>query len=559
MKSLRGKILGGFSVILILFIVLLLYCFSKISTFDQNVKEIVTEEIPLLIYDEVLSKDIQKQIALLRGYVLFGEEDYKNRFFEIKEESEISQAKLLSISTSKEAEELVDKTKQWNEIVVSDLFPAYESGNEELTTEILKGDVTSLGREIDEGFNELALQRQNEIQVFGEELVGMGKNLIKSMIIISIFAILASILVSFILANQIINPILVVVKRMKRIAEGDLSGEKIQTKSKDEIGQLTKSTNEMLENLQQIIKEVRQSSVQVASSAEELTASAEETSKVTEHITTAVLEIALGTSNELKSAEDTLQIIHEVSDGAQQIAQHSESVVTTAVNTSEKAALGTQSIKTATEQMNSINKSVNGLAKVIKELGDRSNEINQINDVISTIANQTNLLALNAAIEAVRAGEHGRGFAVVAEEVKKLAEQSVQSAKQISQIILLIQEESDKAFQSMEVATKEVQTGLSMINESGQSFTMIEDSIHIVTTQIQEVAAASQQMAAGTEQVVHSMRQITEVTGTIASSTDEVSTATEEQLASMEEITAASNSLTNMAENLQSLTGKFKL
>ena len=559
MKSLRGKILGGFSVILILFILLLLFCFSKFSTFDRNVNEIVTEEIPLLIYDEVLSKEIQKQIALVRGYVLFGEEDYKNRFLEVKEESEEYQEKLQKVSTSKEAQELVEKTKQWNELVVSELFPAFESGKQNLTTEILKGEVTSLGREIEEGFNELAISRQNEIQTFGADLIGMGKKLITTMITISLVAIIVSIFVSIILSNYIIHPILIVVKRMKRISEGDLSGEKLHTKSKDEIAQLTISTNEMQQNLQQIIQEVRHSSVQVASSAEELTASAEETSRVTEQITTTVQEIAIGTSNELKSAEQTLQIIHELSEGAQQIAHHSESVVTTAVNASEKATFGTKSIQNATEQMNLIHQSVNGLAIVIKDLGDRSTEINHINDVISEIANQTNLLALNAAIEAARAGEHGRGFAVVADEVKKLAQQSVQSAKQISEIIKLIQDESNKAFHSMEVATKEVQTGIAIINESGQSFAIIDDSINRVTTEIQEVAAASQQMAAGSEQVVQSMQQITDISGKIASSTEDVSTSTEEQLASMEEITAASNSLTEMVENLQSLTGKFKL
>jgi methyl-accepting chemotaxis protein len=116
--------------------------------------------------------------------------------------------------------------------------------------------------------------------------------------------------------------------------------------------------------------------------------------------------------------------------------------------------------------MRLIHDTVQDLSKVIRGLGERSKEIGEIVAVITKISSQTNLLALNAAIEAARAGEHGRGFAVVADEVRKLAEQSAQSAQQISELITHIQKETLNAVQSMDQATKEVQSGLDVVDSA---------------------------------------------------------------------------------------------
>jgi methyl-accepting chemotaxis protein len=262
---------------------------------------------------------------------------------------------------------------------------------------------------------------------------------------------------------------------------------------------------------------------------------------------------------EVQSVEGASQVMNEMSSGVKQIADHSQVVSSTASHVLKKAAQGEEAIQTTVKQMTAINQTVSGLASVVTRLGDHSKEISQIIEVITGISAQTNLLALNAAIEAARAGEHGKGFAVVADEVRKLAEQSALSAKQISELINTIQEETNLAVQSMETATKEVVLGINVVNMAGSSFEQIQEGINEVTTQIQEVASSVQQMSAGTEQMVESMNVINEVSETIASGTQEVSAATEEQLASMEEITSAGISLSDMAEELQTLIGKFKI
>ncbi len=210
-------------------------------------------------------------------------------------------------------------------------------------------------------------------------------------------------------------------------------------------------------------------------------------------------------------------------------------------------------------QMASIEKTVSSSAQVVTKLGERSKEIGQIVDTISGIAGQTNLLALNAAIEAARAGEQGRGFAVVAEEVRKLAEQSQEAAKEIAILISEIQSETDKAVVAMSDGTREVKVGAEVVNSAGQSFKEIVLLVNEESAQIKEISAAIQQMAAGSQQIVASAHDIDRISKDAAAQTQTVSAATEEQSASMEEIAASSQALAKMAEELQTAVRKFTI
>lgn len=329
--------------------------------------------------------------------------------------------------------------------------------------------------------------------------------------------------------------------------------------NRDEIGDLTNSFNTMTNNLQKLIQQVSINAEQVAATAEEVSASSEQSIQGSEQITTSIQEVATGVEKQFRSLEEISQTNQGTAIGINQIANNSQNVSLTAIEASEKATEGGKAIKTAFTQMNSINQTVQSLSEVIKGLGMRSKEINKITDVIRDISAQTNLLALNAAIEAARAGEHGLGFSIVADEVRKLAEQSGTLAQQIAGLIQNIQDETNKAVQSMKTTTKEVSAGIQVINTAGNSFTQIDDKVNQVANEIQVVLSAAVEMATGSEIVVQSIKYITEIGEIAASSSQEVSAATEEQLATIEEVTASAVSLSAMAEDLQELIRKFQV
>ncbi|MFJ8066355.1 methyl-accepting chemotaxis protein [Psychrobacillus sp. NPDC096426] len=377
-------------------------------------------------------------------------------------------------------------------------------------------------------------------------------------ITVILLALVLKIVMGTVIARMITKPLSEIQKLMVKAENGDLTVEG-KYRSKDEIGVLTSSFNNMVFKLRELMRQVNSTSELVAASSEELTASSEESTKASEQISSTMQELAIGAERQVSSTEESSKIVEEMALSIQQIASNAHDLSINANDASLKAIEGNEAIHSTIEQMNSINLTVTQLSQVVNSLGNRSKEIGEIIEVITSIASQTNLLALNAAIESARAGEHGRGFAVVADEVRKLAEQSAESAGNIADLVALIQNETKVAVQSMEKTTKEVNGGIEVVNKAGDSFAQIRNSVNQVSTQLQEVSVTTQQLSAGSEQVLQSEKILTEIADEAASGTQSIAAAVEEQLASMEEITASAESLSHMALKLQEQIGKFKV
>ena len=396
----------------------------------------------------------------------------------------------------------------------------------------------------------------DNIKIINDTVLSLLTILIVVILIAGIIAVIGSVFFT----RTIVRPIQSINKQLKEISdgEGDLTQE-LSVKSQDEVGELANSFNRMINSLRTMIGQIGATSDQVAASSEELTASAEQTTKATSHIASSIQEIASGAEMQGKGADESSQSMKEMALGIQQVAKTTSNVSGLAMETNKEANAGNESIQKAIRQMEAINLSVSDSASVIKQLGEQSNRIGTITEVITRIADQTNLLALNAAIEAARAGEHGKGFAVVADEVRKLAEQSKDSADQIASLIGQIQVDTANAVDLMNKGAQETSLGMVVINETSEGFQKILRSIEEVTSQIQEVSAVIEEMSSSVEQVNASMEEMARISQTSASNTQNVASASEEQMASMEEITASAATLSKMAEDLQVLVNKFNV
>ena len=213
----------------------------------------------------------------------------------------------------------------------------------------------------------------------------------------------------------------------------------------------------------------------------------------------------------------------------------------------------------AVTSMGNIEKSVMTSAKMVKQLGENSQEIGTIVEAISAISDQTNLLALNAAIEAARAGEAGRGFAVVAEEVRKLAAESQTSAEQIKERIFSIQNNTQRTVEAMEKGTSEVVQGTKAIRDVGAQFQTILGMVDDIQVQMQDINNSVQTVSSGATNIVGAVDEIDSISAKTADNTRVISGETQQQSASNEEIAAASNSLAHLAMEMQEAIGKFRV
>lgn len=416
----------------------------------------------------------------------------------------------------------------------------------------------------------LSIEFAANLQAFSQYYADLSEQMIKedreiaaqavktTMIVIVLSFIILGIS-GFYIIKMIVTPIQMMVMVCKELAEGDFRDKPRKVMRKDEIGQLADAMADTRDSLRGLMKHVNVSAEQLAASSEELTASADQSAQAATQVAVSITDVAKGAEQQLKAANHTSAVVEQISAGIQQISVNANEVAGQAIQAEEQATKGNQSVNKAVEQMKSIEQTVVSSAQVVMKLGERSKEIGQIVDTISGIAGQTNLLALNAAIEAARAGEQGRGFAVVAEEVRKLAEQSQDAAKQIASLIGEIQGETEKAVIAMDDGTREVKVGAEVVNESGQAFHDIANRVNHVSNQVKEISQAIEHMAGSSQEIVKAVKEIDQLSKNASSESQTVSAATEEQSASMEEIASASQALAKLAMELQSEVGKFKI
>ncbi|WP_340387365.1 methyl-accepting chemotaxis protein [Paenibacillus sp. FSL E2-0151] len=560
--SISRKLLMGFSSVLLLLVAITVITYTQFIAVEKTYTELINDRTSKLLLIKNMSIDLKSQQIALRNYILEDSAENEQAFNKAYEDYIALNEELKSTVTSSKMKDYLSRSdeamSQYYELA-QQIMTLTRQGNNSEISRLLKDTAPSLISEFEAIVEGMETHQQDAMNSGVVEANLQIVQVLRWIAIIGVASLLIGALVAYVIGRMISLPVAAIAQSASRIADGDLTGEPIVVRNKDEIGDLAQAFNIMSANLRTLIHQVGDSAERVAASSEELTASTEQTATATEQVAITMGEIATGMDTQVRMASDGFQTMNELTTGFQQVTENTLHMSEEATKVSVKTISGSESVQSAIGQMNSIQGTVSNLSVVIQELSRHSQDIVKMVDSISEISAQTNLLSLNAAIEAARAGEQGRGFQVVATEVRKLSEQSALSANQIVPLVASIEKGMRNAAESMVVVSAEVQEGITLVHQAGATFDEIREAVGGVAGQTQEVSASIEQMSTGVEQINRSMKTIMEVTETGAAGTEEVSASSEEQLSAMQEIASAANDLSLMAEQLQQTVSRFKV
>ncbi|MDF2652247.1 MAG: chemotaxis protein [Paenibacillus sp.] len=363
---------------------------------------------------------------------------------------------------------------------------------------------------------------------------GLHKLLIYGLTILFV-SLIVIITVQYFIVRRTLSPIRELIRGIEQVSAGNLDVE-LRTGT-DDLGTINKKFNHMVNTMNNTIVKVQELSVHVAESAKGLYTTTEKNNLHAATINSHIKMITGNIQHQEQSSMESSRAISEITSVIQTIA-HSSSTVADEVNDVEtKSVQGDIVVKSMVEQMALINQFVHATSETVRLLDRRSQEIGNILGV----------------------GEHGRGFAVVAGEVRKLAEQSNQSADQISSLIKEVQTEIHQASQSINEGTHVVEKGVVMAEETGHLFTDILNATKNVSAQIQDVSSAAQEISAGTEQISANADELSVAVSKTATNASEISHSIDEQKHHLESIVQSSNVLSATAEDLKELIKQFKV
>lgn len=388
--------------------------------------------------------------------------------------------------------------------------------------------------------------------------ISMLRNII---LILVAVVLMISVIITYFIGNSISKPIIKTIEYAKRIASLNLSediDEKFRIR-KDEIGDLANALDSIKNGVRNIIYEISDSSILLTDASKNLLATSSQTALSSQEVAKVIEEIAQGASDQAKHTENgsgKAYCLGEAIEGVQSYIGNVDNSSKQVTKLVEAGLLEMDSLGTITQE-NTI--AVGDIYDVIMKTSESSNQIAEASNVIESIASQTNLLSLNAAIEAARAGESGKGFAVVAEEIRKLAEQSASSTKEINEIVNALQVNAKNAVKTMErITILSKQQEDSVINNKNK-YKQIEKAIKVTLDALESLSLQGNEMNHMRKDILEVLDNLSAIAQENAAAAEEASASTEEQTASVEEIAASSGNLSELAVKLHTLIENFKL
>ncbi|MGN7233537.1 methyl-accepting chemotaxis protein [Priestia megaterium] len=365
-------------------------------------------------------------------------------------------------------------------------------------------------------------------------------------------------LCAYYLSGMLKKIILNIQEVLKKTSSGDLTTE-LSISSRDELGDLAKSYNEMLAGMRQLISKVKNNVVSVETTTNGVSTIASENNVAIAEVSQSIEEIAMGASAQSNQIENGLHTIKKLSIEIDLLLEQSNMVEKEMKEASTQVRVGEEQVEGLKTSYKKLDSNFKDITLMVSNLNNKSKTIANVTDRISEIAEQTNLLALNASIEAARAGEHGKGFAVVAQEVRRLAEDSKQATKDINEVINSILKENSTLVNMMTETTQTNFEQSQAVKTVSESMTFITESLTKAVDSIVRETESINSINQQKEVVIQMIQEISAVSQQTTASAQEIASIAEEQSASSNELTRHTDHLSKLIIELDTAVENFQI
>lgn len=390
------------------------------------------------------------------------------------------------------------------------------------------------------------------------ELTKDARDILSVTYIAAIIVAIAAILIAIWMVRMIAYPLAKLKKLMEEGSNGNLSV-RMETKSKDEIGQLTVSFNMMMEKIMELVQQTNHSAQDVLETAAELTQASNKTAISAREIAVATEEIANGATSLANEAERGNDLTDHITQKMTQVVHSNKEMENAARQVEQSSLQGTVYLKNLMDKTNITAEMIHALTAKVDSLKSSSSSVLKVLDVMQSITQQTNILSLNATIEAARAGAAGRGFMVVADEIRQLADQSKQSITMVGQITDNIQKEMDETVQVLSEVSPLFEEQMNSVKETNQIFISVQEQMAGFVDHLDEVTTSIDELNESQHAMSDAMSNVSAVAQQSSATSEEVASLSSEQQTVGEHLVELSDKLESVSSKLKESLAKFNV